>query len=68
MFCVDEGHFAPPFLGLGHDMERQGSFTGGLRAIDLNNAAFGYAADAKRDIQRQGAGGNGVHHDAGVLP
>ena len=65
---VDEGHLPPPLLGFGHDVEGQGRLAGGLRAVDLDDAALGHAADAQGDVQGQGASGDGVHHHAGVLP
>ena len=61
VFSVHEGHLAAAFLGLGHDMEGQGGLTGGLRAVDLDDPPLGHAADAQRSVQRQGAGGDGIH-------
>ena len=43
---VDKGGLAAPLLGLGHDMQRQGGLTGGLRAVDFNDSAPGHTADA----------------------
>ena len=65
---VDVGHLAPPLLGLGHDVQGQGGFAGGLGAIDFNDTPLGYAADAQGDVQRQRPGWDGLNHDMGVLP
>ena len=64
---VDEGHLAAPLLGLGHNVEGQGGLTRGLGTVDLNDTTLGNAADAQRQIQGQGAGGDGLHHDIGVV-
>ena len=45
----------------------QGGFTGGFRAINLNNSALGHTADAESGIQRQRAGGNGLHIHIGAI-
>ena len=68
MLGVDEGHLAPPLLGLGHHVEGQCGLTGGLRSIDLNDPALGQAADPQRQVQGQGAGGDRLHHYPQVLP
>ena len=65
---VDESHLAPPLLGLRQDVEGQRGLTGGLGAVDLDDAALGDAADTQGDVQRQRTGGDGLHHDARVLP
>ena len=39
MLRVDKGRLAAVLLGLGHDVEGQGGFTGGLRSVDLDDAA-----------------------------
>ena len=64
---VDEGHLTAPLLGLGHDVQGQCGLAGGFRAVDLDDAPLGHAADAQRDVQRQRAGGDGLHHDMGVF-
>ena len=43
---VDEGHLAPPLLGLGHNVQGQGGLAGGFRPVYLDDAALGHAADA----------------------
>ena len=65
---VDEGHLAPPLLGLGQDVQGQSGLTRGFRAVNFNDAPLGDAANAQRNIQGQRAGGDGIHHDPGVLP
>ena len=61
MLGIHEGHLAALLLGLRQHMERQRSFTGGFRAVDLHHAATGQAPDPQRQIQRQRAGGNRLH-------
>ena len=65
---IDESHLAAPLLRLGHNVEGQGGLTGGLRAVDLNDAPLGHAADAQGEVQGQRSGGDGLHHHMGVLP
>ena len=61
MLGVHEGHLAAHFLGLRQNVQSQRGLTGGLRPVDLDDAAPGHAADAQRQIQRQRAGGDGLH-------
>ena len=61
MLGVHEGHLAALLLGLGDDVEGQGGLAGGLRPVDLHDAAPGQAADAESQIQAQGARGNALH-------
>ena len=63
---VDEGHLAPPLLGLCRDVQGQGGFAGGFRPIDLNDPPPGNPADAQRQVQGHRAGGNALHHHPGV--
>ena len=58
---VHKGYLAAHFLGLGQHVQCQRGLTGGLRSVDLHNTAPGQAADTQRQIQRQGAGGDGLH-------
>ena len=58
---VDERHLAARLLRLRQDVQGQRRFAGGLRAVDLHDAAPGQAADAERQVQRQRAGGDGLH-------
>src|SRR5208283_3265211 len=55
MLGVHKGCQAPKLLRLGDDVQRQGGFSGRLRAEYLDNAAPWDAADPQRDIQRQTA-------------
>ena len=61
MFRVHEGHFAAPLLGFCQNVQRQRGLTGGFGAVNLNDSALGHAADTQRRIQRQRAGGDGLH-------
>ena len=61
MLGVDESAHAAALLGFGDDLQRQGGFAGGFWAVDLDHAAAGYPADTERDVESQGAGGNGLH-------
>ena len=67
MLYVDIGRVAAVFLRRGDDVQSQRGFTGGLRAVDLDDAAFGHAADAERQIQRQRAGGQGLDVDGDIV-
>ena len=67
MLSVHKGHLAPLFLGLGQDMQGQGSLTGGFRTVDLDDASLGNAANAQRHIQGQGARGDRLHIGLGVI-
>jgi hypothetical protein len=58
---VDEGADAAGLLGLGDGVERQRGLAGGLRAVDLDDAAAREAAHAERDVERHGAGGDRRH-------
>lgn len=59
MFGIDEGAGGTAFLGFGDDRQGQRGLTRRFRAIDLDDTAFWQAADAKGNIQAQGAGGDG---------
>ena len=48
----------PGLLCFRDNMQRNGRFAGGLRAVDLHDASSGDTAHAKRIIQRQAAGGD----------
>ena len=58
---VHKGHLAAHFLRLRQHMQRQRRLTGGFRPVDLHDTAAGQATDTQRQIQRQGAGGDGLH-------
>ena len=55
---VDEGGDAALALGVGHGVQRDGGLTGGFRAVDLDDAAAGQAANSEGHVQRDGAGGD----------
>ncbi len=55
MLRVDEGAGAALLLRLRDRVQRQRGLAGGFRPVDLDDAAAGEAADAKRDVQRQRA-------------
>ena len=65
---VDEGGLAAPLLGLGHHLQGHGGLTGGFRPVDFHDAPLGYAAHAQGQVQCQGARGDHVHIQMGVLP
>ena len=58
---IHEGHLAAHLLGLGQYMQSQRGLTGGLRPVDLHDTATGQTADTQCQIQRQRAGGDGLH-------
>ena len=62
---VDERGDAAGALGVGDGVQRERGLSGGLRAVDLDDAAAGQPADAERDIERDGAGGD--HLDGGAF-
>ena len=66
MFGVDIGGDAALLLDLGHDMQRQGGLARGFRTINFDHPAARQAADAQRDVQAQGAGGDGIGRQAQV--
>ncbi len=61
VFRVDEGGFAAEFLCFCDGVQSEGSLTGGLRSVDLDNAAPGKSADAGGGVEGEGAGGDGLH-------
>src|SRR3712207_79005 len=61
---VDERRDAAGALGVGHGVQRDGRLAGGLRAVDLDDPATGQPADAQRDVERDGPGGD--HLDGGA--
>ena len=65
MLDVDEGDLAAHLLGLCQNLQCQRRFTGGFRAVDLDDTPAGHTADAERQIQAQAAGGDRVdlHRD-----
>ena len=67
MLSIHKGHFAAYFLALSQDVQGQGGLTGGFRAIDLNDSALGNTANTEGGIQRQRAGGNGLHIHIGAV-
>src|ERR1019366_694524 len=54
---VNEGGEAALFLRLGDDAETEGGLAGRFRAVDLDDAALGQAADAEGEVDRERAGG-----------
>ena len=67
MLDVDKGGLAALFLRLGDDVQRQRRLAAGLRSVDFHNAAARQTADAQRQVQRETAGGDGVHLHAVLL-
>ena len=68
MLCVDEGGLATKLLYFGYDMQSDGSLTGRLGPVDLDDTSSGDAADAEGDIQRNGACGDPGNAHAGIVP
>ena len=67
MLGIDKGADAAFLLGFGHDLQSERGFARRFRAINLDDAPARQTADAQRDIQAQGARGNGLDvHDAVV--
>src|SRR5690606_6521046 len=64
---VDEGRDAPVALGLGHDVEGEAGLTGGLRAVDLDDAAAGDTSHSQCQVEGQGSGGDDVHFAVGGI-
>ena len=64
---VDEGADAALLLGFRQHLQGQRGLAGGFRAVNLDHPAARQAADAERDIQPQGARGNGLDLDALVV-
>ena len=58
MFGIDICAHAAGLLRFGDDMQRQGGFAGGLRAVDLDYAAARHAADTEGDIETERSGRN----------
>ena len=58
---VHEGHLAAHLLRLRQHVQRQRGLAGGLRPVDLHDAATGQAADAQRQVEGQRAGGDRLH-------
>ena len=67
VFGVNEGAGAAELLGLGDHVESQGGFARRLGAEDFRNPAAGQTTDAERQIQTDGAGGNGADIDLGFV-
>src|SRR4051794_1736414 len=65
---VDEGGDAAGALGVGHGVQRDGGLAGGLRAVDLHDAAPWQPTDAEGHVQGHRAGGNDLDRRAHVVP
>ena len=63
---VDEGCDAASLLHIGDDVKRERGFARRLGAVDFDDAASGEPADAERDIESDGAGGDDRHRCAVV--
>ena len=63
---VDERRESALALRLGDGAQAEGGLAGRLRPVDLDDAAAGQAADAEREIDREGAGGERVDFHPGV--
>ena len=67
MFGVNKRNDAAHGLSLGKNLEGEGCFARRLGAVNLDNAATRNAADAKGHVERDGAGGNGLHMEVGPI-
>ena len=67
MLSIDKGNNAACSLCLGDDVQRNGGFTAGFWAVDLNDAATWHASDTKGNIQRKGARRNNAYLHVGVV-
>ena len=65
---IDEGAGTALLLGLGDDVQGEGSLARGLGPVDFHHPALGHATHAEGDIQAQGTGGDDFHiaHHAGI--
>src|SRR6202042_3153842 len=57
----------PGLLRAGQRMQSERSFPAPLGPVDLDDPAAGQAADAQRDVQRDGAGGDYLHRRADLV-
>ena len=58
VFRVDEGADPAFLLGFGNAVKRERGLARAFRPVDLDDPAFGQAADAKGQIKAEGSGGN----------
>ena len=65
---VDVGAHAAVALGLGDDMGGEGRLPRRLRTEDLDDAAARQTADAEREVEREGARGDGLDTDVTRSP
>jgi hypothetical protein len=68
VFGVDDGAGAAFFLRFGDDLQRERGFTGAFRAVNFDDAPARQAADAKRDIEAERTGGDGLDLRLVLLP
>ncbi len=61
MFHIYKGNRTAHLLGFSGQVQTDGGLAGGFRAVDFSDARARHAAHAQRDIQRDGAGGDGGH-------
>ena len=64
---IDVCGLAAALLGAGDDMQRERRLAAGFGAVNLNDAAARYAADAEREIQRKRAGGDRLNVHGNVV-
>ena len=67
MLSVDKSRHTATLLHLSDGMQGEGGFTGTLRAVNLNDAAFGVAT-TEGQIQGERAGGDGFNPHARGIP
>ena len=68
MFRVDECSVSACFLRAGNCMKRNGRLTGGLRAVDFDDAPTGQTANSKSNIKSQRTSGDHLHRGTRIIP
>ncbi|SIA98632.1 Uncharacterised protein [Mycobacteroides abscessus subsp. abscessus] len=67
VLSVDEGRVAAGLLGVGDSVQGDRGLTGGLGAVDLDDAAARKAADAEGDVESKGTRGDHLNGRAIVI-
>src|SRR5437762_4253803 len=58
MLCINESRLAAELLRFGDHVQRHGRLAAGFRAVNLDNAPAGEAADAQRRVNREASAGD----------
>jgi hypothetical protein len=67
VLCVDEGRIAAGLLGVSDSVQGNRGLTGGLRAVDLDDAAAREATNAEGDVEGKGTRGDHLNGRAVVV-